>query len=486
MSAKRNLYKPVVQADVGLKSKRKPLSQGRLVVSSSGTQLPVGLGTENVAEQSFRGISTAHSAGFRAREASPQRYGTGSQQLSNELGLSPRRTIPRIPDASLQGVRPNPVLDISDSEDDPMYGSQRVKQPTNVMVLDASRQTIAPDQAEVDIQTGFEKSPSRVVCHSRHLPRESGSLAEACRIAVPAVPKMEHLGDMFEDNNLMAESVSMQVRTPPKHASAPEKTIAGGQIDKHSFARLEVIDADNSTSSKSAESSAEDGPTTLGSAPMARLYPFASPAMAVHGIAKDNGDGNADFIAPRVVKEATEPTKGNQQTKMKENVQPKKAFRVVSSRYMDAAASTTKGPIKATTSTAAALPSKPSAPAAVAKSKGKPTMNVLKVKEPKSNQKDYRPVSADHAANTARSSTPDMHSKQLAMTSELATTANDSLFRPLALGNDSINLSVIAPNPHSSAGFIDQSQMGMDPEQLRKTLASTSGGNNFSGTQRVS
>ena len=38
--------------------------------------------------------------------------------------------------------------------------------PEEVLIVDASRQTINPDESEVDIQIGFERSPVRVICHS--------------------------------------------------------------------------------------------------------------------------------------------------------------------------------------------------------------------------------------------------------------------------------------------------------------------------------
>lgn len=44
--------------------------------------------------------------------------------------------------------------------------SGRSQKDTNVIVLDASRQTVAPDQADVDIRLGYERSPVKVVCHS--------------------------------------------------------------------------------------------------------------------------------------------------------------------------------------------------------------------------------------------------------------------------------------------------------------------------------
>lgn len=38
--------------------------------------------------------------------------------------------------------------------------------PSEVLLIDASRQTKDPNQSEVDIMIGYERSPVRVVCHS--------------------------------------------------------------------------------------------------------------------------------------------------------------------------------------------------------------------------------------------------------------------------------------------------------------------------------
>ncbi|VDI73457.1 Hypothetical predicted protein [Mytilus galloprovincialis] len=63
-------------------------------------------------------------------------------------------------------------LDLSDSDEDlpDHYKSKdtRVHKqlPSEVLLVDASRQTKDPNQSEVDIMVGFERSPVRVVCHS--------------------------------------------------------------------------------------------------------------------------------------------------------------------------------------------------------------------------------------------------------------------------------------------------------------------------------
>ena len=36
----------------------------------------------------------------------------------------------------------------------------------DVLVMDASRQTLNPNQAEIDVKVGYQRSPVKVVCHT--------------------------------------------------------------------------------------------------------------------------------------------------------------------------------------------------------------------------------------------------------------------------------------------------------------------------------
>ena len=88
------------------------------------------------------------------------------------------------------------------------------------------------------------------------------------------------------------------------------------------------------------------------------------------------------------------------------------------------------------------------------------TIDKLKLKQPNvassigksAKARSEKLQTSENIANTARSSTPDMFAKQMVGAKNYSTVASESMFQPL--GNDSINLSAIAPlqyGGHSSA-----------------------------------
>ncbi|XP_052098681.1 uncharacterized protein LOC127733353 [Mytilus californianus] len=159
MASKRVMYRPAPQENVGQRRNRKPLSQGRLLSGDAAKTKPAHL-VSGVEEKS-------------SIIKKPQSPYTSFVSEKNNTAVNPRKLAPGLIEKHSPHRKDKAdSLDLSDSEDDlpDHYKSKdtRVHKqlPSEVLLVDASRQTKDPNQSEVDIMVGFERSPVRVVCHS--------------------------------------------------------------------------------------------------------------------------------------------------------------------------------------------------------------------------------------------------------------------------------------------------------------------------------
>ncbi|XP_033730728.1 uncharacterized protein LOC117320174, partial [Pecten maximus] len=172
MASKRSLYRPAPQQNVVPRRNRKPLTQGRLVADASeGHKKKVlASGIEENAPASRNGSQRAQqTTRQQILDTSVTRVG----QEPESVTVTPRRMAPSITEhRSPAPSNPAMNLDLSDSDLDLslQYKSptQRIhkQKPQEVLLIDASRQTKDPNESEVDIQIGFERSPVKIICHS--------------------------------------------------------------------------------------------------------------------------------------------------------------------------------------------------------------------------------------------------------------------------------------------------------------------------------
>ncbi|XP_069122957.1 microtubule-associated protein futsch-like [Argopecten irradians] len=172
MASKRSLYRPAPQQNVVQRKNRKPLTQGRLVsdASEGHKKKVLASGIEENAPASRNGS-------YRAQQTTRQKIldtsVTHTGQEPESVIVTPRRMAPSITEhRSPAPSNPAMNLDLSDSDIDLslQYKSptQRIhkQKPQEVLLIDASRQTKDPNESEVDIQIGFERSPVKIICHS--------------------------------------------------------------------------------------------------------------------------------------------------------------------------------------------------------------------------------------------------------------------------------------------------------------------------------
>ncbi|XP_063432342.1 uncharacterized protein LOC134714752 isoform X2 [Mytilus trossulus] len=159
MASKRVMYRPAPQENVGQRRNRKPLSQGRLLSGDAAKTKPAHL---------VSGVEEKNSIIKK-----PQSPYTSFVSEKNSTAVNPRKLAPGLIEKhSPHRKEKADSLDLSDSDEDlpDHYKSKdtRVHKqlPSEVLLVDASRQTKDPNQSEVDIMVGFERSPVRVVCHS--------------------------------------------------------------------------------------------------------------------------------------------------------------------------------------------------------------------------------------------------------------------------------------------------------------------------------
>ncbi|KAK7109037.1 HAUS augmin-like complex subunit 8 [Littorina saxatilis] len=157
MATKRLLYKPV-QTNVGKKSNRRPLAQGRLVTTQSQ---PVPSGPR-LQQGEVNESQTTFASSFTGRD---------------DPNATPRRAVPRATHhSSPLPSPPAPTLDLSDNEEGtgPARATPKstgvqvpAHQHSQVIVLDASALASSPDRTDVNCVVGYEKSPARVICHNQ-------------------------------------------------------------------------------------------------------------------------------------------------------------------------------------------------------------------------------------------------------------------------------------------------------------------------------
>ncbi|KAL5022504.1 hypothetical protein ScPMuIL_001659 [Solemya velum] len=194
MASKRGLYKPAPRDKVGLKKTRKPLAQGRLVTQSSGpTTVSEVLSQEENGKRQTQKRPTHVQPGVVQTHVQTHRQ---TPTVGEDGALTPRRMAPNVTlQQSPKLSKPVKMLDLSDTDLDISQQSavDHVARQ-KVIFVDASRQTKGPDQSEVDIVLGVEKSPIKVICHSPGALtgsfRESGDVANALRVDVSSVPSI--------------------------------------------------------------------------------------------------------------------------------------------------------------------------------------------------------------------------------------------------------------------------------------------------------
>ncbi|XP_071089820.1 HAUS augmin-like complex subunit 8 [Haliotis cracherodii] len=197
---KRSLYRPAPKSNVGQNKNRRRLAQGRLVSGAGQPPQP----------------TIRLPQGFEAPK-------------QTERTLTPRKQAPRETESrSPRPSAPQDSLDLTDSEVD----FPQLRKDKQVLVLDASRQTLSPHKAEVDVVMGFEKSPVRVVCHSVHSAqrqlRDAGS--SQWEVEVDQVP---HLS-MTDDHPSHHHAISPRV--------VRETQIEGAQKDPMSASRVVFVE----------------------------------------------------------------------------------------------------------------------------------------------------------------------------------------------------------------------------------------------------
>ncbi|CAC5410796.1 HAUS8 [Mytilus coruscus] len=175
MASKRVMYRPAPQENVGQRRNRKPLSQGRLLSGDAAKTKPAHL-VSGVEEKS-------------SIIKKPQSPYTSFVSEKNNTAVNPRKLAPGLIEKHSPHRKDKAdSLDLSDSDDDlpDHYKSKdtRVHKqlPSEVLLVDASRQTKDPNQSEVDIMVGFERSPVRVI--TKELPQinvDNLSPSEPCR-----------------------------------------------------------------------------------------------------------------------------------------------------------------------------------------------------------------------------------------------------------------------------------------------------------------
>ncbi|XP_060084930.1 uncharacterized protein LOC132564277, partial [Ylistrum balloti] len=172
MASKRSLYRPAPQQNVVPRRNRKPLAQGRLVSAGGEGQKKKVLASgieENAPTSSNCSERAQQSTRKQILDTSVTRVG----QEPESVTVTPRRMAPSATEhRSPAPSNPAMNLDLSDSDLDLslQYKSPTTRihkqKPQEVLLIDASRQTKDPNESEVDIQIGFERSPVRIICHS--------------------------------------------------------------------------------------------------------------------------------------------------------------------------------------------------------------------------------------------------------------------------------------------------------------------------------
>ncbi|KAL3864390.1 hypothetical protein ACJMK2_006077 [Sinanodonta woodiana] len=252
MASKRNLYRPAPQENVGQQRARKRLVQGRLITGSNSVPGSVPVTGHDDSKSSVQApprIPYANNQSYDSqvsqlgRQVTPKGkgflQGSGEESILNQSSrtedyvLNPRSSAPHVTEyrSPKQGI-PAQSLDLSECEPDNDENSwiekspgsrTRYQKPSEVLCIDASRQTKDPDLSEVDIVVGVKQSPVKIVCHSpssvkRNL-RKMVQSGQAQRVDVDTLPTVSFMGE------------PSPVRKT-KHASHVEM-IEGGEIDPY-------------------------------------------------------------------------------------------------------------------------------------------------------------------------------------------------------------------------------------------------------------
>ncbi|CAH1783295.1 unnamed protein product [Owenia fusiformis] len=261
MASKRSLYKPAPEQSGGNHSHRRPLAQGRLIsnISNNGESILSNThdsGAMDLTTYSTKGHDVSLTMQHSPFDNSSHNAQSPRQRLTRLISgdsaigdqtATPRRNSPSVTQPySPRKEDPTHSLEVSDLENELSYSQMKSRlskshSPANVMVVDASRRTISPDKSEVDIVTGYEHSPVKVVCHTPGVVqstesslRNSGSVQAASTVAVDHPPSSIILsGTDITDPSL---------KKPPDRFKSPmvvrESTIAGSSnVDPSSLSK---------------------------------------------------------------------------------------------------------------------------------------------------------------------------------------------------------------------------------------------------------
>ncbi|XP_046554939.1 uncharacterized protein LOC124264246 isoform X1 [Haliotis rubra] len=302
---KRSLYRPAPQSNVGQNKNRRRLAQGRLVSGASQPPQP----------------TVRLQQGFEAPKQ--------TERIQTPRKQAPRETESRSPRPSA----PQDSLDLSDSEVD----FPQLRKDKQVLVLDASRHTLSPHKAEVDVVMGFEKSPVRVVCHSVHSAqrelRDTGS--SQWQVEVDQVP---HLS-LTDGGSSHHHAISPRV--------IRETQIEGARIDPMSTSRVVFVEPSEDRVAGKARVPHYPQPNFDDSQESDSSVKVAEPITVVSETQLSDND------APSVISESdacslleyvTSSKKGSSsvKTSVKRTPGKKKGGTVIPSRYMQSAAKVSK------------------------------------------------------------------------------------------------------------------------------------------------